>query len=550
MSYEVLARKWRPQIFEDVISQEHITQTLVNAIKTDRLAHAYLFSGARGVGKTSVARILAKAINCDEGKPGIPCNRCHSCVEITNGSSVDVQEIDGASNRGIDEIRELRENIKYMPSASRFRVYIIDEVHMLTLPAFNALLKTLEEPPAHVKFVFATTEPHKVPVTILSRCQRFDFKRIPLGKILKQLEKITTEEGIEISTSGLTLIAREAEGSMRDAESLLDQVVSFTGSKVEDKHISDILGIIDRELIFEASLAILEGSAEKCMEIVDRIYTYGYDIKEFYRVLMDQFRNLLVSLVAPQNDLIDLTDRDKEEIDRQARMAGLEKLQQALNLLIVREPDLKLTSHPRLVLEIIMVKLCRLGDVLSFDELLKKIDTLEKKVTAFSDRSGSAGHLSDPGSDWEVRGRAARGSEMSPEEPEGQNWGDLLDHLASKNGAMANVLKEWRFLRLKGQTLEIARGDNPFSSSYLDEPERLSKFVEYCREFFNRDLKVKIVDDKEKDDRMEVPEREEAHDKGKEHSDLPQPVQDILQIFQGEIKGEVSIKKEDPKESG
>ncbi len=550
MSYEVLARKWRPQVFEDVIGQEHITQTLVNAIKTDRLAHAYLFSGARGVGKTSVARILAKAINCDEGEPGVPCNRCHSCVEITNGSSVDVQEIDGASNRGIDEIRELRENIKYMPSASRFRVYIIDEVHMLTLPAFNALLKTLEEPPAHVKFVFATTEPHKVPVTILSRCQRFDFKRIPLGKILKQLEKITTEEGIEISKSGLTLIAREAEGSMRDAESLLDQVVSFTGSKVEDKHISDILGIIDRELIFEASLAILEGSAEKCMEIVDRIYTYGYDIKEFYRVLMDQFRNLLVSLVAPENDLIDLTDRDKEEIDRQARMAGLEKLQQALNLLIVREPDLKLTSHPRLVLEIIMVKLCRLGDVLSFDELLKKIDTLEKKVTAFPGRSGAAGHLLDPGSDWEVEGRAAKGTEMSPREPKGQNWDDLLDHLALKNGAMANVLKEWRFLRLKGQTLEIARGENPFSSSYLDEPERLSKFVEYCREFFNRDLKVEIVDDKEEDDRIDVPEREEAILKGKKHSDLPQPVQDILQIFQGEIKGEVSVKKEDTKESG
>jgi DNA polymerase-3 subunit gamma/tau len=550
MSYEVFARKWRPQVFEEVIGQEHITQTLMNAIKKDRLAHAYLFSGARGVGKTSVARILAKAINCDKGQPGVPCNRCHSCVEITNGSSVDVQEIDGASNRGIDEIRELRENIKYMPASNQFRVYIIDEVHMLTLPAFNALLKTLEEPPAHVKFVFATTEPHKVPVTILSRCQRFDFKRIPLGEILKQLEKIATEEGIEISRAALSLIAREAEGSMRDAESLLDQVVSFTGSKVEDKHISDILGIIDRELLFEASQAILEGSAEKCMEIVDRIYTYGYDIKEFYRVLMDQFRNLLVSLVAPQDDLIDLTDRDREEIDRQARMGGLEKLQQTLNLLIVREPDLKSTSHPRLVLEAIMIKLCRLEDVLSFDELLKKIHSLEKKLAAFPNKSGSAGNLSDPGLDWEVEERAGPGSEISTEEPEEQNWGDLLDHLASKNGAMANVLKEWRFMRLKGKTLEIARGDNPFSSSYLDEPERLDKFIEYCREFFKRDLIIKIVDDKKKDEIINALEREEAHYKQKKHSDLPQPVQDILQIFQGEIKEEVAIEQEDAKESG
>jgi DNA polymerase-3 subunit gamma/tau len=551
MSYEVLARKWRPQVFEDVIGQEHITQTLMNAIKSDRLAHAYLFSGARGVGKTSVARILAKAVNCNEGQPGVPCNKCHSCVEITNGSSVDVQEIDGASNRGIDEIRDLRENIKYMPSSSKFRVYIIDEVHMLTLPAFNALLKTLEEPPAHVKFVFATTESHKVPVTILSRCQRFDFKRLSLGKILKQLEKIKKEEGIEISKSGLTLIAREAEGSMRDAESLLDQVVSFTGPKVEDKHISDILGIIDRELIFEASQAILEGSAEKCMAIVDRIYTYGYDIKEFYRVLMDQFRNLLVSLVATHNDLLDLTDKDREEIDRQARMAGLEKLQQALNLLIAREPDLKLTSHPRLVLETIMIKLCRLGEVLSFDELFKKIDALEKRLTTFSpDQSGTPGHLSDPGSDWEVEGRAESGSEMTAEEPKGQNWDDLLDHLSSKNGAMANVLKEWRFLRLKGETLEIGRGGNPFSLSYLDEPERLNKFVEYCREFFKRDLHIKIVDDKAKDERQEVPERKKTNYKQKEQSDLPEPVQDILQIFQGEIKEEVSIKKEDAKGSG
>jgi DNA polymerase-3 subunit gamma/tau len=549
MSYEVFARKWRPQVFEEVIGQEHITQTLMNAIKKDRLAHAYLFSGARGVGKTSVARILAKAINCNEGQPGVPCNRCTSCVEIINGSSVDVQEIDGASNRGIDEIRELRENIKYMPASNQFRVYIIDEVHMLTLPAFNALLKTLEEPPAHVKFVFATTEPHKVPVTILSRCQRFDFKRIPLDEILKQLEKIATTEGIEISRVALSLIAREAEGSMRDAESLLDQVVSFAGSKVDDKYISDILGIIDRELLFEASQAILEGSAEKCMEIVDRIYTYGYDIKEFYRVLMDQFRNLLISLVAPQNDLLDLTDRDREEIDRQAQMGGLEKLQQALNLLIVREPDLKLTSHPRLVLEAIMIKLCRLEDVLSFDELLKKIQSLEKKLAASPGKSGSSLRLSDPGLDWEVEESAGNDSQMPTEGPEGQNWDELLDHLASKNGAMANVLKEWRFVRLKGKTLEIARGDNTFSSSYLDEPERLDKFIDYCREFFKRDLIIKIVDDKKKDEIITAPEKEEAHYKQKEHSDLPQPVQDILQIFQGEIKEEVSIKQEDREES-
>jgi len=232
MSYQVFARKWRPQVFEEVIGQEHITETLKNALLSDRLAHAYLFSGTRGVGKTSVARIFAKTLNCLNRHEGNPCNTCTKCTEITNGSSVDVQEIDGASNRGIDEIRNLRENIRYLPSSGTYRIYIIDEVHMLTLPAFNALLKTLEEPPEHVKFIFATTEAHKVPVTILSRCQRFDFKRIPIAKIEEQIKKIVQQEGITISDTSIAIISKEAEGSMRDAESLLDQVVSFAGKNV------------------------------------------------------------------------------------------------------------------------------------------------------------------------------------------------------------------------------------------------------------------------------------------------------------------------------
>ncbi|MBN1628081.1 MAG: DNA polymerase III subunit gamma/tau, partial [Deltaproteobacteria bacterium] len=372
MAYEVLARKWRPQVFQDVVGQEHITKTLINAINTDRVAHAYLFSGARGVGKTSAARILAKALNCPNRVDGNPCNKCPSCRDITDGSSVDVQEIDGASNRGIDEIRELRENIKYMPSSGRYRVYIIDEVHMLTLQAFNALLKTLEEPPPHVKFVFATTEPHKVPITILSRCQRFDFKRIPIGRLIEHLTKITSEEGIEIKRSGLSIIAREADGSMRDAESLLDQVASYTGVKIEDKDINDILGIIDRDIIMEMSDSMIEGASDKCLEIIDRIYNYGYDIKEFYRAIMDQYRSLIVCLVAPESGLLDMTDESVSELKVQAKKAGTEKLQQSLNILINREEALRYTSHTRLVLETIVVRICRLGDLLSFKEIMDR----------------------------------------------------------------------------------------------------------------------------------------------------------------------------------
>ncbi|MBM2838973.1 MAG: dnaX [Deltaproteobacteria bacterium] len=230
MSYLVLARKWRPQVFEDVVGQEHVTRTLQNAIKTGRVAHAYLFTGARGVGKTSAARILAKALNCINGPTPVPCNTCEACREIAGGSSMDVFEIDGASNTGVDDIRELRENIKFPPIKCRYRIYIIDEVHMLSTNAFNALLKTLEEPPPHVIFVFATTDPQKIPVTILSRCQEFDFKRIPALLIQERLKGIAESEKIKITDRGLHIIAREADGGMRDAQSILDQVISFASA--------------------------------------------------------------------------------------------------------------------------------------------------------------------------------------------------------------------------------------------------------------------------------------------------------------------------------
>lgn len=538
MVYEVLARKWRPQVFQDVIGQEHITQTLINAFRAERLAHAYLFSGPRGVGKTSVARILAKAMNCKQGEPGIPCNRCPSCLEITQGSSVDVREIDGASNRGIDEIRELRENIRYMPSSGTYRVYIIDEVHMLTLQAFNALLKTLEEPPPHVKFIFATTEPHKVPVTILSRCQKFDFKRIPLQMIVKQLERITAEESIEITRAGLSLIAREAEGSMRDAESLLDQVVSYTGSKVQDRQITDILGIIDRSLLFETSQAILNGSAKRCMEIVDQIYNYGYDMKEFYRGLMDQFRNLLVSLVAPDETLLDMIDKDREELKSQAEKAGPEKLQHILNLLMAREENLRQASHPRLVLETVMIKLCQLGEYLSFEELLRKMEVLEEKLISAplaADPLHASGQVSDPGVDWQAQNSSQASAGDAGNLIDKEKWSDFLKFLASKNRAMANVLKEWPLLHTSADTVEIGKGKSTFSSTYFDEPERHRKLIELCRQFFKKDVQIK----------MSPFRQEEREDKPTEmetkRSNLPPPVQDVLDIFQGELKGEFAL---------
>jgi DNA polymerase-3 subunit gamma/tau len=524
MTYEVFARKWRPQVFEDVIGQEHVIHTLVNAITSDRLAHAYLFSGPRGVGKTSIARILAKALTCREGKPGVPCNRCHSCLEITQGSSVDVQEIDGASNRGIENIRDLRENIKYMPSSGPFRIYIIDEVHMLTKESFNALLKTLEEPPAHVKFIFATTEPHKVPVTILSRCQKFDFKRIPLALLVKQMEKITSEEGIEISRPGLTLIAGEAEGSMRDAESLLDQVVSYTGPKVEDRQITDILGVIDRTLLFEASRAVLEGSAKTCMEIVDQIYTYGHDIKEFYRALMDQFRNLLISLVAPYDDLLDMVESDREALKVQAEKAGKEKLQQILTYLIAREEDLRFTSHPRLVLETVMIRLSQMGDVVAFDELIRKLESLEKRLSA----SGPAPESAPL--------QAAEEKTTSPRTGEREDWAAFLKFVASKNTRMASALEGFPFLEGSPERVVIGKNPKPFDNGYFDDSERSEKLKTYSLQFFKRPVKIHFSS--QKGEQQSPPPKPDP-----QAPPPPQEVQEVLSMFQGEIRGEVSEDK-------
>ena len=271
MSYLVLARKYRPQTFAQVIKQDHVTRTLANAIASGRVAHAILFSGPRGTGKTTVARILAKAMNCKEGPTEVPCNACRSCREITSGSGVDVFEIDGASNNSVDQIRELRENIQYRPAHSLYKIYIIDEVHMLSIAAFNALLKTLEEPPSHVMFLFATTEPHKIPITILSRCQRHDFRRIDIESILKHMDMLCDKEGIKISVESLSLIAREAGGSIRDALSLLDQVMSCASGSITHDHVLDILNVIDRKIIFDISKTLLVGGIPELLDILDEI---------------------------------------------------------------------------------------------------------------------------------------------------------------------------------------------------------------------------------------------------------------------------------------
>ena len=383
LSYLVTARKWRPQRFEEVVGQNHVCQTLKNAIAAGRIAHAYLFAGTRGVGKTTTARILAKALNCLAGPSPTPCNQCVMCQEISQGNSIDVLEIDGASNRGIDEVRELRENVKYVPARGRYKIYIIDEVHMLTKEAFNALLKTLEEPPAHVIFILATTEPHKVPNTILSRCQRFYLKLVQVSDIAGRLELIAREEGIGIGEDGLIQIARKAQGSIRDAQSFLDLVVSYAGREIKKEDIESILGGIDLELIH----AIVEGVADKdpslVLELAQHLSQAQHELKDFCYEFANYIRNLVILKVtqAPEK-LIHWPQAELARIKTQSQRFNLEELNLLFNILLELDKNIRVASNPHISLEMALVKMTMVKPVRPLEDIIERIANLERKLAA------------------------------------------------------------------------------------------------------------------------------------------------------------------------
>jgi len=380
LEYLVLARKFRPQTFEDVAGQEHVVKTLRNSIGQGRVAHAFLFSGPRGVGKTSVARILAKSLNCEKGPTATPCNVCSNCLEITKGSSLDVREIDGASNRGIDEIRELRENVKFAPAAAKYKIYIIDEVHMLTREAFNALLKTLEEPPSHVIFIFATTENHKVPATILSRCQCYDFRRISLKEIAANLGRVATAEGIKISPSALLWIAEAGDGSMRDAQSIFDQVISYAGMDIKDDDVEESLGLADRKYLFRISEAVLQRNAGACLIILEEAYLAGIDMKHFYQILVKHFRNLLLVKIADGSSSFDIAPEQIEKLKNQVQAISRETLQRFVEILIAEEGSFLRSQEPRMKLETILVKMAYLESIIPLAEIISTIENIEQRL--------------------------------------------------------------------------------------------------------------------------------------------------------------------------
>ncbi|NMC73948.1 MAG: DNA polymerase III subunit gamma/tau [Geobacteraceae bacterium] len=496
MSYLVLARKWRPQTFGDLIGQEHVCRTLQNAILSGRVAHAFLFTGARGVGKTSAARILAKALQCERGPVAEPCNNCPACDEITTGNSADVFEIDGASNTGVEDIRELRENIKYLPSRCRFKIFIIDEVHMLSTSAFNALLKTLEEPPPHVKFIFATTEPHKVPITILSRCQRFDFKRIPLPKIVDHLRTIVRQENVTVSDASLTAIARKGDGSLRDSLSTLDQVLAFCGDEVGDDEVLGILGVVDRRLLTETSRTVFSRDCRAALDIVARVDSCGYSMRQFCQELIEHFRNLtVIKVTQAPSELLDVAEGELEEIRHQADAVTLEDVRRHLSILLKAEAEMAVSGFTRLILELALLKMCTLVPVVPVGDILERLKALERGAgsavhgkPARTARVDAPVALEEPRTPARVSPPASGGSGQARE-----GWAGFVSFVAGERKRLGAILEHGRPLRFTAECVEIGFPAGSFHLACLEDEESLTSLAEMAGRYWKSSPVVRVT---------------------------------------------------------
>lgn len=550
MSYLVFARKYRPQTFEEVVQQDHVTRTLTNAISTGRVSHAILFSGPRGTGKTTVARILAKAMNCQDGPTRIPCNACRSCTEITAGNAVDVYEIDGASNNSVDQVRELRDNIKYMPAHCRYKIYIIDEVHMLSIAAFNALLKTLEEPPAHVMFLFATTEPHKIPVTILSRCQRHDFRRIGMSAIAGHLELICGKEDSDVDLESLNLIAQEAGGSMRDALSLLDQVVACIDGPVSHDKAVDILGVVDRNTLFAFSRAILDRNADRVLDMVEDVYGHGHDMKKLHGDLVRHFRNLLVvKLGRNVGKLVDVPAHEIEWMQEQVKGVPADFLNRLFDGIFDAEAAIKLSGQPRMALETTLLRLIQLSPSLSIETLIEKLDLLKRdfsgpelvqprqpvetiRAPAADPMPGSPSYAKEPdrnpaGGDIPA---VAAGDAMQNRDP-GDAWHRLIEAVSRKHPAVGPSLAKGSLQSMTGKKMVIEVDGNGFTVKMIQKNMRV--VTEICRTLFGADMEV-VLDIVQKQGRDRNQKKKKESHARQEALNHPL-VADTLEVFKGKI---------------
>jgi len=492
MEFQVSARKWRPQKFSELIGQEHIVRTLTNAIELDRVSHAYLFSGTRGVGKTTSARILAKALNCENPDGSEPCDACPTCLEIRRGTSLDVQEIDGASNNGVGEVRDLVENIQYAASSCKYKVYIIDEVHMLSKSAFNALLKTLEEPPPSVIFIFATTELNKIPETILSRCQCFDFKPLSHQQIVRQLELIGKHDGIAIDPKSLDEIAKTGAGSMRDAQSLLDQVIAFSGKQVTQGSVESVLGIVGQNALETFVDHLIARDSGALIEQVQEVANAGKDLNFFCRDLLEYIRNLLMAQVARNPEtILDSETCDLQALARQARALDADQLQQMFTVLFRAEMDMKRASQAKAVFEMAIL---RLTDVRPF----QKIDAL---INAINRAEG--GPVEEEGMVFAPEPKKERGLNPQPLEPvassenreneaSSESWQKIQREIVKRKASFGHYFMVCDFVELTDSAIHLSVSDS-YTKELIEKEENVKVIQDSVQAVCQRAVKVKLA---------------------------------------------------------
>lgn len=545
--HKALYRAYRPQNFKDVVGQNHIIRTLKNQIQNNNVGHAYLFCGTRGTGKTSTAKIFARAVNCENSIDEEPCNECEVCKDILNDNIMDVIEIDAASNNSVDDIREIRENVKYTPAKCKYKVYIIDEVHMLSQGAFNALLKTLEEPPSYVIFILATTEPHKIPATILSRCQRFDFKRVTVKDMATRMKEICDDVNIEVDERALNLIARNSQGALRDALSILDQCMSFSEGNIEYKDVVDLLGTVNIEQLFEMAEYVIKEDTKKCLEILNEFVIWGKDIKNLVDDLIDHFRNLMVCKVSKDLDeIISLPDETVELLKSQSSLIETNEIIRILNILSTTQDAIKSSTNPRVLAEVSIMKLSQPMFDDSKEALLKRIATLEETI-----RSGNIKI-----NNIEIKESIEVEKEIVQEQPKEEvyyeevksedvkliekSWENILMHIKKdKNMPVYAILREAREFNVNSNNLYIMFDDNfAFAKNKLSDSNTLEYVESIVRETINRSFSIKIILRSEsKNIKLEI-EKEEK-DKGEEILEevFPKEILDIKEsIAENEIK--------------
>jgi DNA polymerase III subunit gamma/tau len=552
LSYLVLARKSRPRSFDEVVGQQAVVRTLRNALAQDRVAHAMIFSGVRGVGKTTLARIMAKALNCEDRQGPEPCNHCRSCNEINAGSSIDLVEIDGASNRGIQEIRELKENIRFLPTASRYKIIIIDEVHMLTTEAFNALLKTLEEPPEHVYFMFATTELHKVPVTILSRCQRYELKRVAGRELSAHFQAVADKENIAVDPAALALIVREAGGSVRDGLSLLDQVFSYCGSRVKAEDVTEILGLVSHQAVADIAASLLAGNLNQALTRLEEMEEYGMDVKRFINDLLGWFRTLVVCSIGPEGErLADLPDELLSAARESAARYPAQNLMLLFNILMEQLDKASYSSNPRFALDMAFIKAVQVRDIVPVTDILGRLDRIiTENAPSAATGEGGCGPVEKKEREARTDIREAQGAEppayykqgehgqiepipaeknepagkgvadVSPSTGEGKqaaeessaritessenrsgesttrnvrrHWNEFIEYVRDRKPWMASALQAASTIQLEGEELVIHYAD-PVQCRLLKNKENIKPLTEFALDFFQVNFRIRFA---------------------------------------------------------